>query len=106
MMEVKLPFRVQCLNAKDKPNDIPTSKWVVEGEFYTVVKIAKLLIQGGMVGFKLEELNIDAYFPYQYFAATRFGIPVMEDWDLEGILEKILQEAKEEVYELNAYYPD
>ena len=58
MMEVKLPFRVKCIDAKNKPNDIPTSKWVVEGEFYTVVKVAKLLIQGGMVGFKLEELNI------------------------------------------------
>jgi hypothetical protein len=104
MMEVKLPFRVQCLNAKDKPNDIPTSKWVVEGEFYTVVKIAKLLIQGGMVGFKLEELNIDAYFPYQFFAANRFGIPVDQGFDVDAMLNKILEEAKEEVKELNEYY--
>jgi hypothetical protein len=30
----------------------------------------------------------------------------MKDWDLDAELERILQEAKEEVYELNAYYPD
>ena len=106
MMEVKLPFRVQCINSKNKPNDIPNSKWVVEGEFYTVVKVAKLLIQGGMVGFKLEELNIDEYFPYQFFAANRFGIPINQEFDVEEMLNKILEEAKEEVKELNEYYSE
>lgn len=105
-MEVKVPFTVKCIDAKNKPNDIPTSKWLVEGQEYTVVKVAKLLIQGGLVGFKLEELNIDSYFPYQFFAANRFGIPLDNAWDIEEMLEKILKEAKEEVLELNAYYPD
>ena len=105
-MEMKTPFQVKCLNNKDKPNDIPDSKWLVENETYTVTKIAKLLIQGGMVGFKLEELNIDSYFPYQFFAANRFGLPVTQDWDIEAALEKILEEAKNEVHELNQYYSE
>ena len=104
-MEVKVPFSVTCIDAKNKPNDIPTSK-CVEGQSYTVTKVAKLLIQGGMVGFKLEGLDIDAYFPYQFFAANRFMIPLNEAWDIEEMLEKILKEAKEEVLELNAYYPE
>jgi len=106
MMEVKLPFEVICLDARNKPNDIPSSKWVVEGQKYTVIKVAKLLIQGGMVGFKLEELNIDAYFPYQFFAASRFGLPVNQGFDVEAMLNKILEEAKEEVKELNEYYSE
>lgn len=103
-MEMKTPFQVICLDNKSKPNDIPNSKWLVEGETYTVTKVAKLLIQGGMVGFKLEELNIDAYFPYQFFAANRFGIPVDQGFDVDAMLNKILEEAKEEVKELNEYY--
>jgi hypothetical protein len=105
-MEMKTPFQVICLDNKSKPNDIPNSKWLVEGQTYTVTKVAKLLIQGGMVGFKLEELNIDAYFPYQFFAANRFGLPVTQDWDIEAALEKILEEAKNEVHELNQYYSE
>lgn len=106
MMEVRLPFKVKCINSKNKPNDIPLSKWVVEGQTYTVIKVAKLLIQGGMVGFKLEELNIDDYFPYQFFAANRFSLPVDIDWDVDAMLNKILEEAKEEVKELNEYYSE
>jgi hypothetical protein len=105
-MEIKLPFTVRCLDAKNKPNDIPLSKWVVEGKNYTVIKVAKLLIQGGLVGFKLQELDIDGYFPYQFFAANRFGLAIDTDWNVEKMLEKLLEEAKEEVLELNAYYPD
>ena len=59
-----------------------------------------------MVGFKLEELDIDAYFPYQFFAASRFGLPVNQGFDVEAMLNKILEEAKEEVKELNEYYSE
>lgn len=98
-MEVKLPFEVTCVDAKNKPNDIPNSKWLVEGQKYTVIKVAKLLIQGGMIGFKLQELNIDEYFPYQFFAANRFAIPLDNAWNIEEELERILKEAIEEYKE-------
>lgn len=105
-MEVKVPFEVTCIDAKNKPNDIPNSKWLVEGEKYTVIKVAKLLIQGGTVGFKLQELDIDAYFPYQFFAASRFGIPLNNAWNIQEELDRILEEAKEEVADLNMYYSE
>ncbi len=103
-MEVKVPFEVTCVDAKNKPNDIPNSKWLVEGQKYTVVKVAKLLIQGGMIGFKLEEINIDDYFPYQFFAANRFSIPLNDAWNIEEELERLLEEAKQEHRELEIEY--
>ena len=103
-MEVKVPFEVTCIDDSNKPNDIPSSRWVKKGQTYTVIKVAKMLIQGGLVGFKLEELNIDEFFPYQFFAANRFAIQLNNAWDIEAQLEKLLEEAKEEVKELNEYY--
>lgn len=103
-MEVKVPFEVTCIDDSNKPNDIPSSRWVKKGQKYTVIKVAKMLIQGGLVGFKLEELNIDEFFPYQFFAANRFAIQLNPAWDIEAQLEKLLEEAKEEVKELNEYY--
>lgn len=105
-MEMKVPFQVVCLNSKNKPNDIPLSKWVVEGQTYTVIKVGKMLIQNGLVGFKLQELNIDEYYPYQFFSANRFGLPKDIGWDIEAELERILKEAQEEVKELNTYYSE
>jgi hypothetical protein len=104
-MEMKVPFQVVCLDSKNRPNDIPSSRWVVEGQTYTVIKVGKMLIQNGLVGFKLQELNIDEFYPYQFFAASRFGLPKV-DWDIEAELERILKEAQEEVKELNTYYSE
>ena len=53
-------------------------------------------IMGGVLGFKLAEINIDDCFPYQYFMASRFGIPITgQDW-AEEELARLLKEAKEE----------
>lgn len=90
-------LKVICINDKNKPDGIPTSKWLVEGSVYTVIQVTKLLIQGGMLGYKLAELNIDDCFPYQYFAASRFillGSP-SEQW-AEDELSRILEEAVNE----------
>lgn len=93
---MEVPFKVICIDAANRPNDIPLSKWIEKGQVYTVIEVAKLVIQGGMLGFKLEELNIDDCFPYQYFAASRFGIPANQRPNMEEELERLLEEAKEE----------
>jgi hypothetical protein len=82
------PFKVICLDDKNRPDGIPTSKWVKKGEPYTVIQVTKLDLQNGLLGFKLAELNIDDCLPYQYFAATRFGVPVSEK-KLEEVAEEI-----------------
>ena len=96
------PFKVICINDSNRPDGIPTSKWVKKGEIYTVFAVDKILLQGGQLGFKLVELNIDSCFPYQYFAATRFGIPVeliTKQASAQSELDRLLEEAKKEYNE-------
>lgn len=92
-------FKVICLDDSKRPNEIPTSKWIKRGAEYTVIEVTKMRIQGGILGFKLAEVNIDEYFPYQYFAATRFGIPLQGQMWAEQELARLLEEAKKEAIE-------
>lgn len=99
-IQIKVPFKAMCLNSRNKPDGIPNSKWIEEGKTYTVIKVSKMMIQGGVLGFKLAELNIDDCFPYQYFSASRFGIPANQLWDVEAELDQLLKEAQEEYAEI------
>lgn len=81
-------FKVICIDDKNKPNDIPSSKWIKAKQTYTVIEIKKMNIQGGLLGFKLEEVNLDGCAPYQFYAANRFR-PVEETPD--EVLEKELE---------------
>jgi len=95
-------FRVVCIDDTNRPNDIPTSRWIKRGQEYTVTQVAKLLVQGGILGFKLAEVNIDEFFPYQFFAASRFGILLGPGqlW-AEQELDRLLKEVKRETIEIN-----
>jgi hypothetical protein len=97
MKKVKVPFKAVCINDKNRPDGIPTSKWITKGEIYTVIEVSVMRIQNDMVGFKLEEKNIDDCIPYQYFDAARF-LPLDFHTRLwaELELERILQDAIEE----------
>jgi hypothetical protein len=90
---------VICLDDANRPNDVPSTHWVKKGQTYIVIEVAKLRMQGGRLGFKLAEINLDPYFPYQYFAANRFGIPVTGQQWAEQHLAKLLEEAKREAVE-------
>lgn len=97
MKTVKIPFKVVCINDKYRPDGIPTSKWVKEGEIYTVIEVSVMRIQNDMIGFKLEEKNIDDCIPYQYFDAARFlPLDIHRKIWVELELERLLQEAIEE----------
>jgi hypothetical protein len=93
-------FQVVCINDSDKPDGIPMSRWIKKGITYTVIEVAKLRMQGGMLGYKLEEINIDDCFPYQFFSANRFALLVTPSqlW-AEQTLKKLLEEAKKEAEE-------
>jgi len=94
------PFRVICIDSSDRPDGIPTSKWITKGEEYTVIEISKMRMQGNLLGFKLEEINLDSCFPYQYFAARRFGIIASpeREWATEE-LDRLMEEAEREAVE-------
>ena len=71
---INIDTKILCINAKDKPNDIPITKWVVEGETYTITKFMRMRMDGNIIGVKLKELNLDEYFPYTYIRLDRFSI--------------------------------
>lgn len=65
-------MKVICINSKGRPAEVPTSQWIKEGEVYTVINVQKMLTQGGLLGFELEEVKINAAM-YRFFAASRFA---------------------------------
>ncbi len=92
-MKKRDPFKVVCIDDTHRPDGIPTSKWLKQGNPYTVIEVTKLDLQGGLIGFKLQEINIDDCYPYQYFASNRFGIPV----NPESLEEVTSKEVKKEL---------
>lgn len=62
-----------CINDSNRPKEIPQSKWVNEGEKYTVIYTVTVLPQK-QLGFHLAEIELtDNELPYEYFLASRFG---------------------------------
>lgn len=88
-------FKVVAVNTNGRPESIPTSKWIVKDEVYTVIQMDYLNIQGRVLGFKLEEINIDDCFPYQYYSADRFRPFTEEDAEAEEAVRKLLEESVE-----------
>jgi hypothetical protein len=66
--------KVKCINSKNKPNKIPLSQWLVEDQFYTVVRVINMGIQANTYGYELEEINLNGCFPYEYYNANRFAV--------------------------------
>lgn len=66
-------IRCACINDKNRPNDIPTSKWVKQGQLYTVV-FAIVVLPQKELGLQFDEITLDeTCAPYEYFLANRFG---------------------------------
>jgi hypothetical protein len=75
-----------CINDKNKPKEIPESKWIKEGEKYNVIYTCLVLPQKELA-FLLHEIQLtDAELPYEYFLAKRFAFT---QENLEKILELI-----------------
>jgi hypothetical protein len=65
---------VVCIDDSHRPNDIPTSKWIVKGNEYNVIGVYKMNMQNGILGYDLAEINLNGCAPYKYYAASRFKI--------------------------------
>lgn len=77
-----------CINDKDRPNDIPLSKWVKEGSVYTIIFAATVLPQKEL-GFQFDEITLDeSCAPYEYFMAKRFGFTKDEFLKLEAFIKE------------------
>jgi hypothetical protein len=99
-----------CLDAKNKPEIIPDSLWIVEGQKYNITYIWWMINQG-LQGCDLAELNISAYVPYNCFRLDRFGFTEenllklielmkmcteMKDIDIDKIVEGLTIKKEEE----------
>jgi len=100
-------IKVICINDQNRPNEVPTNRWIKKGETYHIIEVAKLNAQGGIYGCKLEEINNDDLVPYQFFRLDRFAVPIEEEMKeaiLEDIdiseLEEILQPKEKELEEV------
>ena len=88
---MSLPMKIMCVNDKNRPQEIPANKWVVNGEVYTLIAVQPLLSSNSM-GFELAEIQLgEDCFPYHYFNPDRF-VPIEEtELDaLEAELDEIL----------------
>jgi len=56
------------------------------------------------LGVTLEEMNLDGCYPYKFYLANRFGVPVGESSLVERaqeLLKEAKEEFQEEVFQLN-----
>ena len=66
-------LKVVCINDQNKPDKIPLTEWIVQGNVYTVKQIVQLALMNNQLGFELEEVSISPNsFPYEYYSASRF----------------------------------
>ena len=75
-----------CIDDKNRPETIPLSKWIKEGEQYTITYTCKVLPQGILAVSLYEKPLGPAYAPFEYFAARRFAI---DSKDMEQLIELI-----------------
>lgn len=81
-----MSVRVICIDDKNRPTEIPSTKWIKEGETYHVLFVV-YSVPSKTMAFDLEEIDLDkSCEPYQHFSAKRFGI---HQDDLEEFLQLI-----------------
>ena len=86
-------MKVICIDADNKPQNIPIEEWVKEGEMYNVTRIVRMGLQKNIYGFLLKEIQLSSRsFPYELYDSSRF-LPI----SLLELLSDIKEEKKEEV---------
>ena len=77
--------KATCVNDKNRPQQIPQSKWLVKDNEYTIIKVTIHPNQNGIQGCELAEISLDeTCLPYEYYKLDRFAIS--QD-DLEALIE-------------------
>ena len=69
-----MKVRVICINDKNRPNEIPVSKWITKGEKYHITWIYNQMQQKGIKGVELAERDISDCIPFNCFNLNRFAI--------------------------------
>lgn len=83
-------MKVICIDADNKPKNVPIEEWVKEGDMYNVTRIVRMGLQKNIYGFLLKEIQLSSRsFPYELYDSSRF-LPI-------ELLSDIKEEKKEEV---------
>lgn len=87
-------MKVICIDADNKPQNIPIEEWVKEGDMYNVTRIVRMGLQKDIYGFLLKEVQLSSRsFPYELYDSSRF-LPI-------GILSDMKEEEKINVEDVN-----
>ena len=87
-------MKVICIDADNKPKNVPIEEWVKEGNTYTVTKIVRMGLQKETYGFLLKEIQLSSRsFPYELYDSSRF-LPI-------GILSDMKEEKEVNVEDVN-----
>ena len=66
-------FKVICIDSDNKPKRISPYEWLITGQVYTVVEVARMSLQQDRFGYRLKEVQLsEQSFPYEYYSADRF----------------------------------
>ena len=74
-------MKVICIDADNKPQNIPIEEWVKEGDMYNVTRIVRMGLQKNIYGFLLKEVQLSSRsFPYELYDSSRFlPISILSD---------------------------
>jgi hypothetical protein len=87
-------MKVICIDADNKPQNIPIEEWVKEGNMYNVTRIVRMGLQKNIYGFLLKEIQLSSRsFPYELYDSSRF-LPI-------GILSDMKEEEKVNIEDVN-----
>jgi hypothetical protein len=68
-------IRCICIDDTNRPEDLPLSRWVKKDKQYHINYIYEHLLQGGILGVCLNEIDLlELKTQYSSFKITRFGI--------------------------------
>lgn len=89
MHKINIMCRLLCIDASNRPKEIPKNKWITKDMEYTAVWITIHPNQENIQGVQLAEISLDeTCTPFETFKLSRFAINI-EDF------EKFLELAKE-----------
>jgi len=78
-------IEVICIDDSNRPDIIPISHWVKKGKKYHINYVYKMLVQGGILGVTLCEIDLmKLNCGYECFKITRFAI---DKKDLQALLQ-------------------
>jgi hypothetical protein len=90
-----MEYKVICINASNRPTEVPVGSWIEKDETYTVIGASNMARQRMTLGYKLEEVEFPDDCEYQYYSASRFRPVTEDDMAAEAALEELLSEQLE-----------